>query len=570
MNRIRFVEKSSLLLSATLALASCSAPSKGTSVTPAARSPASVVAKFGLECASDAPLFESFSSVDPAPEAADSALTASLEKLSGEARAIATARALAEAFTYGQALVEAYDRLLDRGYSLERIRLLSSTYSELHALYFLKHDLERYATRQLAEAVLARLESEPEGGGPGRGVALLREAAGSNLARWKSYIMAANGDPAYGTLALEAVERAVLQSNGEAKDCTSERGRFGTDLTNALVDHGNQVMLTARSLVRNATAYLAFRPKAGESGTGVVDTVRARAKEIRREWQTVATRSPQSAPPGPVIYPSSGKAGNMFGANFPKGTWALTFDDGPHGGGSAAPSYTAQVLANLKRHDVKATFFILAQHISTRDCAGIGPRVVTVRDKNGNVINERRVNIRGSRPGAVYPELARAARDQGHAMASHSYYHSEVPKGNDAEQNCEIFHSLGVLEEKLGTRPDFFRLPYGSGVSLPGVRAKIAASKLVHVYWNVDTLDWQDRDPDSIYRRTLKAMAASGRGIILFHDVHPQSVIASEKIMAYLKDPANALEAVTIPDVVTRLNGGKAGRQSGDAPFGAK
>lgn len=569
MKRVLFGERFTVFGVVVFALSGCASPSITRSSTAVSRSPASVAAKFGLECVAEASLFEA-STGDDSSQSKDDAISNSLGRLSGEDRSIATARALAEAFAYGQNLVAEYDRLLGLGYSLERIRQTTSVYAELHALYFLKGELESFATKQLAESVLSRLESEPAGGGPARGLALLSEAAGSSLARWKSYIMAATGDPAYGILALDEIEHKVLETNDLARECVSVGALFEAQTKLALANHTAQVMLTARGLVRNISAYLAFQPRTGADGFAVAELVRERAKAIRREWKSMAARTPQSAPSDLVVYPSSGKAGNMFGNNFPKGVWALTFDDGPHGGISAEASYTKRVLENLRRHDLKATFFILSQNVSKRDCEGVGPRTVFVRDQKGNVTNERRVNIRGDRPRVIHPELAIAARELGHAIASHSYYHSQVPKGNAAEQNCEIGQAVGELEEALGSRPEYYRLPYGAGVGVPIVRSKMADAKLVHVHWSVDTLDWQDRDPESIYRRTVQAMALSGQGIVLFHDVHPQSVIASEKVMAYLKDPNNALEAVTIPEVVNRLNGGQPTRQSADAPFGAK
>jgi peptidoglycan/xylan/chitin deacetylase (PgdA/CDA1 family) len=204
---------------------------------------------------------------------------------------------------------------------------------------------------------------------------------------------------------------------------------------------------------------------------------------------------------------------------------------------------------------MKATFFVLSQHLERTDCPGVGPRMIKVLNKKRQVVSTSTYNILKNRPSTVFPELALAERDAGHAVASHSYYHSVVPKDNDVEQNCEINLAMDVFTDKLGVRPTFFRLPYGAGVSISKVRAKIAAANAIHVYWSVDTLDWQDHDPASIVNRTLKAIQTGGRGVILFHDIHPQSVIASEQIMAYLKDPKNKLETVTLPEIVDRLNG---------------
>ena len=85
----------------------------------------------------------------------------------------------------------------------------------------------------------------------------------------------------------------------------------------------------------------------------------------------------------------------------------------------------------------------------------------------------------------------------------------------------------------------------------------IAALNMVHVYWNVDTLDWQDNDPDSIVARAQKQMKALGHGIVLFHDVHPQSVTASKKLIEWSKTfngTDQEMRWLTIPQIVDEIN----------------
>ncbi|NDF15772.1 hypothetical protein EB061_10695 [bacterium] len=108
----------------------------------------------------------------------------------------------------------------------------------------------------------------------------------------------------------------------------------------------------------------------------------------------------------------------------------------------------------------------------------------------------------------------------------------------------------------LGQRPRYFRLPYGAGVSLQAVRKDIVKSCMVHVFWNVDTLDWHDRDPEMIATRTRAQIRSQKHGIILFHDIHAQSVIASAQIMQHLKKEGNRV--VTISEIVDELNGQQA------------
>ena len=88
----------------------------------------------------------------------------------------------------------------------------------------------------------------------------------------------------------------------------------------------------------------------------------------------------------------------------------------------------------------------------------------------------------------------------------------------------------------------------------------IADLGMIHVFWNVDTLDWQDKDPDSIVARAQKQMKTEGHGVILFHDIHPQSVIASKKLVEWtktLKGTENEIRWVTIPEIINEMNGVK-------------
>jgi peptidoglycan/xylan/chitin deacetylase (PgdA/CDA1 family) len=73
------------------------------------------------------------------------------------------------------------------------------------------------------------------------------------------------------------------------------------------------------------------------------------------------------------------------------------------------------------------------------------------------------------------------------------------------------------------------------------------------VYWNVDTLDWQDRNPDTLYNRTMKQIARQGRGVILFHDIHSQTVVASRRMMDDLRK--QGAKVVTMEEAVSAING---------------
>lgn len=215
-------------------------------------------------------------------------------------------------------------------------------------------------------------------------------------------------------------------------------------------------------------------------------------------------------------YPSTGSNGNVVGLIFPKNVWALTYDDGPN------PIHTPEVVKNLKTLGINATFFWLAE----------------------NVIK--------------YPTIVDLVKASGSSMQNHSWSHAQLTKVGDQQLNKEIVQSTEVEATVYGIKPRFFRCPYGAGTNDLHIRKMIADLDMLHVFWNVDTLDWQDKDPDSIVARAKKQMLSAEHGVILFHDIHPQSVIASRKLVEWskaIKDEKNKIRWVTIPEIVDELNG---------------
>lgn len=216
------------------------------------------------------------------------------------------------------------------------------------------------------------------------------------------------------------------------------------------------------------------------------------------------------------IFPAPGISGNITGSTFPDGTWALTFDDGPG-------AQTPEVLSNLKTHGMRASFFMLSSQLKkSSQLQSCGLKVL----------------------------------QEGHEACSHSFNHLQISKLSAEARKHEIEDAAEFFSSLLGQRPRYFRLPYGAGVSLQAVRKDIVKSCMVHVFWNVDTLDWHDRDPEMIATRTRAQIRSQKHGIILFHDIHAQSVIASAQIMQHLKKEGNRV--VTISEIVDELNGQQA------------
>ena len=197
-----------------------------------------------------------------------------------------------------------------------------------------------------------------------------------------------------------------------------------------------------------------------------------------------------------VYYPSFGASGNITGNSFPENVWSLTYDDGPH------KSRTNEVIDELYKAGIKGTFFVL--------------------------LPKARKSL----------QVIEAMIDSNMEVAHHTYHHYNLTKVTDEVLDYEVKGSLAELKDEFNIEVSLFRVPYGAGTRNSKVRQKIIDAKLIHIFWNIDTLDWKDKDPKSIFERAKKQMALTPNksGIILFHDIHSQSVKASKLVLDYLID----------------------------------
>lgn len=192
----------------------------------------------------------------------------------------------------------------------------------------------------------------------------------------------------------------------------------------------------------------------------------------------------------------------IFGTDFAPKSVALTFDDGPH------PRYTEQVLALLRKYGIRAAFFELGVNLGTVDAAGQATL---------------------SRTG----EIAKKVLQDGHTIANHTFSHRVLPKLSEAERTSEIDRTDLLLQKVAGQKPVLFRAPYGARNQ--AILKEVDADGLRSVMWTIDSLDWADPVPESIAMRVLHAVQQKQKGIILFHDIHKQSVLALSPVIEELQ-----------------------------------
>ncbi|WP_214326976.1 polysaccharide deacetylase family protein [Nonomuraea sediminis] len=177
---------------------------------------------------------------------------------------------------------------------------------------------------------------------------------------------------------------------------------------------------------------------------------------------------------------------------------ALTFDDGPG-------PYTSKLLDILKKRDVKATFFLEGQHVVT------------------------------------YADVARREHSEGHAIGNHSYTHPHLPTLSDAKIIEELMTTQDAIEKAIGIRPKLYRPPYGD--TDKRVLGLAGQQGLAEILWSRSSQDWKTRDATKIIREVMRD--AKRNGVILMHDVYPETIEAMPYILRMLH--RRGFHLVTLP-----------------------
>lgn len=187
--------------------------------------------------------------------------------------------------------------------------------------------------------------------------------------------------------------------------------------------------------------------------------------------------------------------------NAPADAIALTIDDGPD------PVYTPQVLALLRKYDIRATFNVV----------GI--------------------------PGHAHKDLIRQLAADGHTVANHTMTHPQpLSKRTPAEIEKQITDAQSVIVDAGAPAPTLFRSPGGDWS--PTIFAAAAKYGMIPIDWDVDPDDWKRPGVPKI---TEKLMAAHPGDILLCHDGggnRSQTVDALKTVLPALK--AKGLTFVTL------------------------
>ena len=151
---------------------------------------------------------------------------------------------------------------------------------------------------------------------------------------------------------------------------------------------------------------------------------------------------------------------------------ALTFDDGP------SPQWTPRILVELDHAGVKATFFMLGEHVDR------------------------------------FPAIARMVAEKGHEIGNHTYDHALLPFNNKNDIARELNECARAIRQATGKETVLFRPP--KAWLTPAEKAEIKRLGYRTVLWSLNSKDWVTFDDKFIIRFLVNHVRPGD--IILFHD----------------------------------------------------
>jgi len=225
-------------------------------------------------------------------------------------------------------------------------------------------------------------------------------------------------------------------------------------------------------------------------------------RRIDAYWRAAAGRlaeaHPLSAAPAQLesiaIPVDLGRDGVFTDGLLAEGQIAITFDDGPHA------TRTARVLEILRVAGVRADFFEIGRNA------------------------------------AAHPEISRQVAAAGHVVGSHTFSHPDLGKLPERHAESEIESGEASVSLALGrpvTEVPFFRFPYGA--KTPAEMLFVQKRGNTTFFWNMDSQDWKIRNPHQLFLNVLQQLDRARRGIILFHDIHEQTVIVLPHLLQELR-----------------------------------
>lgn len=189
--------------------------------------------------------------------------------------------------------------------------------------------------------------------------------------------------------------------------------------------------------------------------------------------------------------------------------------------------YLSSMLATLKKHHVKATFFL-----------------------EGRWVREN-------------PELAKMIAEAGHEIGNHSYSHPDFKKLSAAQTKAEIKKTNDVIKATTDKTCVWFAPPSGS---YREETVKIADQfNLGTVMWSVDTIDWQKPSVSVLMDRVMTKVHPGA--MILMHPTEPTAQ-ALDELITQIK--ARDLQIDTVSSLLSETRLDEKGRKKNETDASEK
>jgi peptidoglycan/xylan/chitin deacetylase (PgdA/CDA1 family) len=182
----------------------------------------------------------------------------------------------------------------------------------------------------------------------------------------------------------------------------------------------------------------------------------------------------------------------FWGKQYSKCAITLTFDDGPH------PQLTPKLLSALREENLLVNFFVVGRR------------------------------VRHS------PALLQEMDQAGHIIGNHTQTHKDLSKESFKSAVEEIENGFDSIVNALGKYIPFFRFPYGAATK--DLRVYLNHLNRVEFFWNIDSRDWAIRDPEELFPFLLQEINKSKKGVLLMHDVQPQTIIVLPHLLRALRE----------------------------------
>lgn len=245
------------------------------------------------------------------------------------------------------------------------------------------------------------------------------------------------------------------------------------------------------------------------SSSNFQDEINHRIDDARTQVEDITSKAfPQKAPkpkaPTPAKKTEPRNSGGVDCAN----CVAITYDDGPG-------AETNRLLDKLKAKNAHASFMVVAPSAEQ------------------------------------HPELLKRMKAEGHTIGNHTKSHRQLNTLSPEQVSQEIDAGNAAIKKATGQSTRWVRPPYGATNATvdQATRDKGVSQAL----WDVDTVDWKDRNSDHVCSAAVQGARAGS--IVLMHDIHPTTVDAADCVIDGLR--AKGLEPVSLDRLLRTPVAGK-------------